>query len=843
MNFSIPRWLLALLILIPGLLVAQGVTLITKVTVSAAKERLPVSVSVELAQNSSVQKVTLKYRSFGESDYKELEMLLAGRTATVSLPAEVVRPPYVEYFVQVDLDGGKREFYPVVESQPGVPNDRGPEATPAQINVTPENPKDREAVLLSPEPGETVAVEDLAITVSLFNASDAVNPSATKIYLDGIDVSGDAVRFDDLITYSPKNFTRPLNLGSHFLKIELRDTLGNLYHSVESSFGLSTAAAIEEVKARLQANGSGQLEYRNENVSSGATTYIRGDVRTDGSYSFANFGANVHLDNQDKPERQPQNRFSLYADAKYLRVEVGDAFPRFPSLIVSGKRVRGVSGNLTLGFFNLDATFGQTERAIEGTLAAADTTYPDTASVNSRPKNSVNRGSFFRYNIYTPGTYTRSFYAIRPSFGNGENFQLGFTYMKAKDDMGSINYGILPQENLVAGTDLTIAFDDQHFKWETQASLGILNTDISKGGFTDATFDSLRQSTRGATDSVSKNKDYDDLKKLSDLASNVITVNENLTPINPIATGLPGVSMESIVSLNYFNNFLRAQFFRRGAAYKSFGNEYLQTDIQGIQVSDFLRLFSNRVFLSVSVEQKNDNTADTKEVTTSYSNINTSLSLNLGAQMPTFQIGFGQFGRNADVDNTTRNVLVNRADSASVKKSADEKTTRYFLGTSYDFVAGLRHTLAMSFNLSDRVDNTFYKKNQNNYFIQGSVVSYFKIPFQTTVSVVYSKNHSEAMSFYGGGDPAHLKNTDSLLVGTDFNYTIVSLGGLYRMMEDNLRLTGVFTPAFGALKRTSFQAGADYTYLRHNFTLQFDFIRNTDQSDDTILSFIYRLNF
>jgi len=43
---------------------------------------------------------------------------------------------------------------------------------------------------------------------------------------------------------------------------------------------------------------------------------------------------------------------------------------------------------------------------------------------------------------------------------------------------------VQPKENLVVGTDLTLAFDDQRIRWETQVAVGLQNKDITEGNFT-----------------------------------------------------------------------------------------------------------------------------------------------------------------------------------------------------------------------------------------------------------------------------------------------------------------------------------------------------------------------
>ncbi len=789
-----------------SVLQAQVTSVISRVTAQQGVEKQPLSVAVEFTQATTVERVLLKYRRFGESEYKELEMLLAGRSATVSIPDVDVAPPYIEYYVWVSLGGGKIETYPL----------ENPDVTPQKAIVTPVNPKDLEVRILSPEKGEAVAFEDLVIALSLFYASDDVNRGATRLYLDGINITPQAVFAEDVIMYSPKNFPQQLNLGLHFLKIELRDKRGNLYHTIESSFNLSTAAAIAAEEARFRAGVDGQLEYRRERVSSVITNYTRGELRLNGTFKSLRFGSNLNLTNEEKSNRQPQNRLLGWAQTDWLRLEVGDAYPRLPSLIVSGKRVRGITGNLSLGFLNVDVSYGQTVRPIDGTWLK-DTTFADTSAWAARPTNTLPI-SGLKYEVFEPGTYLRSFLAVRPSFGSGENFQLGFTYLTSKDDKGSIRRGTFPQENMVAGTDLLIAFDDQRLKLETQASVCLINTNIVKGSFTKADFDSIRKRDP---------QQADDLEKLSNIASKFITVNEYLFPANPTGEGLPGVSFEGILSLNYFNNFIRANFFRRGDSYMSFGNEFLQTDIQGFNVSDRIRLFQNRVLLSLSYEQKSDNIGDRKAVTTDFATMNSSLTLFPAANWPAFTVGYGMNTRKNDAN-------VNIAAQKSLV--ADDQINRIFFQTNYDFTLGARNNFALAINVADKTDKTFNKRDQTNNNISAVLTSIYRIPLQTTVSLTLSQNKSQAMM-----KSYVLKDS---LAEAKFNYTTIAFNLQYRMFQERLRLALTAAPSFGDLQRTLGQVGLDFAANdHHNFIFQLDFIKNKDMPDDMITSLVYRFNF
>jgi hypothetical protein len=795
---------------------AQVSSVVLRVNAPVVSQNQPLPISVEFTPSGNVERVFLRYREFGESEYRQQEMLMAGNSATATLAAQYVMPPYIEYYVLVALSNGRSETFPIENA----------ESTPLKATVKPVDPKSLEVRVLSPEQGETVANEDLVVAISLFYATDNVNKKGTKLFLNGVDVTAQAIFSDDVILYSPATFPRPLSLGVQFLRIELYDNSGGLYHTIESNFSLSTAAAIAAEESRMRFGLNGSAEFRNEDVGATKNTFVRGQLQAAGTFKSLNFGSNIFLTNEEKSDRQPQDRFMAYGDLDVLKVQLGDAFPKFPTNIVSGKRVRGISGSLLLKFFNLDVAYGQTMRSIDG-IVLSDTTFkdaqgkPDTNAAKARPANTVLK-SGTTYSLFSPGTYSRNFLAVRPSFGSGENFQLGLTYMHAKDQTGSITYGLTPQENLVLGTDILIAFDDQRFRIDGQASLSETNQDITNGSFSDADY-ALIAGPNGEHQSES-----DDIKKVAKAVGQLITVNQNLFPLNPVGKGLPGVAYDGALSLNYVNNYIRAQYYQRGAAYLSFGNEFLQADIRGLALSDRIRMFQNRVLLSVSYEQRKDNTAETKVATTTYGNVNGSLTVFPAADLPSFTLGYGALSRSSDASLT---------DSLQKLFAADDQTSRISLQINYDFTLGARHNLSLGANLSDKKDNLPVNLNRgeqknNSYF--GSLTTYFRIPLQTTISFNTNMTQSSAL-------------TSSPLAGIplqDFKLTSFSLNAQYRLLEDKLRLASTVSNSSGDLKRTLVQVGADYSITNnHALAFEYDYINNTGYKNDSIMSLIYRFNF
>jgi hypothetical protein len=834
-------FLFAFTLLLLPVLHGQVSQYVVEVKVPPAFEQTSLSVSVDLTQNTQIQRVLLHYREFGVTEYKEIDMLLSGRTAVATIPAKSMTPPYVDYYIELRLGDNTQATFP----------SENPEVNPIKIPVKGVDPKDVEVRFLSPEQGETLTAEDLAIAVSLMFTSEGVDKRRTHIYLDDADVTNDALLSDDVILYSPKNFEKPLTLGTHSVKIELRDTLGNVYYTKRTDFNLSTSTAIEEEKSSLQYAGNGQVELRNEKIDVTNTTYQRGDLHMNGTYKYLMFGGDIHVTNEEQSDRQPQNRFlgTLQVD-EYAKVQVGDAYPQMPSLIVSGKRVRGITGSLTFGFFNVDVSYGKTERAIEGTIIR-DTTYTDTSSASARPVASLPLGEL-SYRLFNSGTFDRDFFAIRPSFGSGEHFQLGITYMKAKDDSKSITYGTYPQENFVAGADLLLAFDNQKIRWTSQAAMSMTNNNIAGGNWTDDDFKNLGI---GKSDSVTV---VDDYIKTAKLGRNFITVNDQLWPVNPASASLPSLSYESELSLNYFNNFVHAMIFRRGLAYKSFGNDFIQTDIVGLSISDRIRLLDNKMLLSASYETKSNNTQnDANTPTTTYNTLNTYITVFPGANLPSFTVGYGMNTRKNPIDLSKdyakNQTIILEADTAGWgqvmnnyaviptgegRNTADEMTNRFFLAANYDFNLLTRQSATLSASIANKKDNTFYKRDQDNVSFSAALTTFYKIPLQTTIAFILSRNETyAALQDIARG---YLKTTE----GKSFNYQTVSLNMRYRILNDRLNLMAAIAPSSGDFKRLLMQGGIDYQVVENHFLAgQVDVIQYPGKENDVIGSIIYRFIF
>ncbi|MFA6597972.1 MAG: hypothetical protein WCS69_09635 [Ignavibacteriaceae bacterium] len=766
-----------LIAFIPNI-IAQVSNVVSEVKIGNAKENEALTIEARFQQSSSVTKAVIGYRSFGQNEYTQSEMNLQGTSAFFTIPAAEVFPPYIEYFMRFTLTSGAEETYPLefVTSN-----------NPLQIPVQGVSGKDKEVIIMSPERNEKILSEEFFISISLLRASNIVNKSATKIYLDNKNITDLALFADDIIIISPENFQIQLKDGLHIVNIELYDTSGTLYHSVSSQFIIVNPSYALLGQSAINYNVDLRAESRNENIQSVGTWYNNVNLNVQADYKGVNLLGNIYATSEEKKYLQPNNRYMLSLSTDFGAVTVGDHYPKYPSLVLNGKRLRGFSGEINLGFFNIQTSFGEIDRSIEGKVIQ----YKDTLGSNIIEVDPVkNFGN--KYAEVELGTFKRSLLAIRPSFGRGENFQFGLSFLHAKDETNSIEYGIAPKENLVVGADLMFGFDNQNILFTSQAAFSALNKDISQGSLSDAKIDSVF-----GPDGL--NVDPAMIKKVRDALNGIFTVNQNITPLNP--KELPTLAAETALSLNYFNNYLKGSYIYRGEQYLSYGQSFVRTDVAGINVLDRLRLFENKFFVSLGFENLQDNLQKTKNATTTYRTLNSSISYYPRTNLPSIIVGYTRLDNTngLSADSMTYSPDISGVRPSTYLSAIKDYTNRISAQLSYNFEWYYRHSVSFSFVNSTRDDQSFINRDITNSSV--------------TVSSGTRWLDNLSSSF-------NVSINNSKIDTTTFNYVSLSLGANYSMMQDKLLLRGSISPSFGDYKRTSLDASALY-YIMANLTVQF----------------------
>lgn len=803
------RLLAAALFLCAAAGVAQISERITAVRSDPYRAGMPLHVTLDLSNTVGIEQIEIAYRQFGQRLYSRRELALSGNSATVDIPAADVAPPLLDYYIAVyGTSGSLIETYPPAD----------PENHPYQFQLRDDLSVAADVIILSPEENERLNAEDVVISFSLLRADSSVDRSRTKVYLDEADLTAAAIIDDELVVLHPNQGGAELSSGDHTLRVELYDRLGSLVSRSGWRFAVratSESASLDGASdyAAWKYRGSVQLETRNETVSNTVTPYNRATMSANAATGQFQFTGRMHLTNEEKPYRQPQNRFFIGGESPWLKLGYGDTYPELSDFIMSGKRIRGFNGSLMLGPFRLDVVSGAVTRHVESdilgvfpsdSLAAEQGRDPGAGYAVYDTLASVERWAKIRY-----GTFDRNLFVIRPTIGK-EDSRISFSYLKAKDDIGSIRYGVRPQENMVIGSDFLVSFDRHGVELTGQAAAGFVNKDITGGTLSEAEIEAIFGGGPGDIDP----QDVLDLRKY---LSNYITVNQHLVPLSLKNTTT--LAYDVGVRLNYFNNVFRFTYFRHGESFQSFGQSFYRADIKGFAITDRLRLANNRVLLTGGIERFDDNTANTKTSTTTSTTGNIGVSYLSPTDFPSVTVGYLL----ASNENTIP------SDSLY---AIDDRTNRFLMQLNRQFKGmGGQHSASLGFSISSRDDNSTRNLDAQTISFTLGNSSRYAIPLETNVMLSVNSTEFSAV------------DTALQTAATTFNYTTLSANALYRMMEERLHLSATVSPTFGDISRTLVDASARY-YFRPNISLQsqLSLYLNKRTDNDIIWSLILRLD-
>jgi hypothetical protein len=763
---------------------------VSAVNASPAKQGDEQKISVELFQANAVSRINFFYRAFGESSYKSREVNITGVRGDVAIPGDEVAPPAIEYYLMLELKDGNIETYPI---------DFDKTKIPLTIKVEPAELKENDIILLSPESGFNSASRDLLISVSLLRVPVEVDKEKTKLFLDDADVTSNAVAGGDIINYYPDNFEPKLSPGQHSVKIVLYDTAGKEYSSYKTSVIVKSAEARVfekgEFAYKIDING----EIRNEKLGDNSMFYNNLGVNFTGEYEDWRIKSNIYLTSEEKSYRQPYNRYSISVQNNFLTLSAGDVFPRFTSLTLDGKRVRGIYGDIKTPMFEVKSVYGQIARATDGRILEkyASTIAPlgtDIIDIDSAKYGASKARAVL-------GEYERTLLAIRAAVGSDNGLLWGFNYLHSKDDVGSIEFGAKPKENLVVGTDFALAIDNRNVLLTAQAALSMSNKDISLGELSDALIDTVFKKDGGFGGGISPDK----VKDLKKIFGKFITVNQYINPFNP--EELSTFAAESALLVNYFGNSFKFYYMYRGNDFQSFGQLFTRTDVNGFGISDNARLIDDKVLLSLNYERLQDNLQNTKFATTTYQTLGASVSIFPKADFPTIVVGYNRYNNNNDIDSN---------DVSKAPYRVDDITNRVFAQFGYGFTLGVKQQASFSISVSDRTDKSPL------YYDVSNTSAYFSLNTYWNEGLT---------SFF------NLSINSSKIKDINLDYTGFSIGARQSLLEKRLEVGANINPTFGDLKRVTYDINSRYN-INADFSLNFQLrlLTYTDIPNDLIVS-------
>lgn len=724
----------------------------------------------------------------GDDMYQEYPLEPDGGLFSYSLETTDAQPGELSYFFSGRLSDEQIVTLPETD----------PMSHPFVVDILPPaEPEDPpvEVTIISPEPDQTIT-EELFICVSLL-AETEVDTSALSLWIDDINVTPSADVSPYLITYTTSDITS----GAHVLKLQLTQagqTVTLAEWSVEVATGdLAAEPSQPTFFQKLQSNSRGEIYagYQNQDIRDESldATYV--GWKATGRVDWFRYGGRIFLTSEEDDRQQTKNRFSFELGVNnWLDLRLGDFYPRHNDLLLWGKRVRGAQLALETGYVNVDVVYGTLSRAIDNlytdaftqvdTFTVGSTTVLDTATVISLQKEG--RGAF-----------QRNIWGARVSFGSPRHVQVGLNVLKIKDDDDSIisrqnepdiefNDAIArPKDNLAGAVDLQMAFHRQRIKIKSSFAASLVNNDISTGPL-------------NAQRAADLGYDLDtDTSDLIDKYSDWIVINENLNVL-PIRFQSDGTTesfmpkgvfaFNSSLSLNYLRNYLTVKYRWLGPQFFTLVNSTIRRDMQGVAISDRIRLMQNQLYATVGLEFYEDNLLDTKDATTQTQTYRIELAYYPLGQLPDMIVSFSNNARDNDLplanpllsdDLLPRAVRYKYTDTSGrviMTTPRNETANQLSVMLRHSFnLARIDHRATVSVSNTDRQDDVFVYGNSQNQMAAFNLVSAFdQLPLTTDLKL-------------------NLNQTESMDGNAEANFNGFGLGLAYRWLDDRLRTYARFT--------------------------------------------------
>jgi len=769
-----------------------------------------VTLEVMLANaNTRIYDMQLFYRPLGATDFQYRSMEREGYLYTISINTNEITTGQIEYYFGYEGELGE------IGSMPEVT----PELNPYIMQIAPSpgsvQTSGMELVILSPEPDEVVAYTELIIAASLFGGETITDISNFTLLIDGTDVTNLAEFVDGIFTFAPKQ----IRGGYHNIELAVYDASKTLLTKKEWSFRAAGGSETPEMRGSTY-RGSVFLENRYINIGQNSQNFFRGGAMVNGSLNEFDYRGRLIFSSEEDAKRQPVNRYGVqlvynFSDRNNIYLNGGDFMPYYNPITFMNKRVRGIQTGLAFGFFTFDFLYGQTNRAVEGSMKISKFPIYD-------PSNPGVVVDSLSDTLLSVGTYSETVMGFRPGFRFGESVKWNLNLMNAREDKNSIQYGGNVKESMVFGTDLNMNFDHRRIIFEGAFQASINNNDA---GLPEVPFDSLAKidSSLAENDAV---RTYWNI--LEDLG--MISMTPGLNPY-------PSLGMRFEAIFRYFNNSLSIRYTNIERNFSSPGNPYMLKDISGIYISDNFRLLNNQLFTNIFFRSYSTNRSQTVQKT-SNTEFGATISYLPQGNLPSLTLGYTSIGRSNDVS---------LADTALFESPEyymeDNQTQNFTISTSYNFdLNTVRNNVSLNFSTYMRDEALEGRKeNQSDFNIIGlGLVSRFKFPLTTRL------NYSRSETIFGEQN----KRTTSInryFIGFEYQLSGIAAGDLLKPFVNYTFQDIEFTDTPQA-KRNNFTFGLQYKNpVAGVLSLRYDLISYSGEVapdyNDSVINAKYQYNF
>ncbi|NOZ03021.1 MAG: hypothetical protein GXO92_00225 [FCB group bacterium] len=712
--------------------------------------------------------------------------------------------------------------------------------------------------IFSPEPGSTVLKTEVLIAASFFELGE-VNPANVRLYVDGQDLTNRAMIDADMVSYTPAVMTP----GKHEVRIFVKGEEGRSPVTKTWTFqvaGKRRAADLLELSGRVT-TGYRYDKYEVEELAVGQF-----GINLRGSYQdWLRFKTNIKITTEEDPLIQPRNRFGFGVSlGRYLDLNIGDTNPKLSRFMVDGKRVRGVDANFKLGVINFHYVQGDINRAVQGGLDT-DESYTLEKFVQEEDQlvMELNRKGY---------TFRQELKGGRLSFGRGENFQLGLSLVKVRDDISSVKKdlknakieltsdtlgitagiytyseliamgarpdisvqlaqqsdwaGPAPQDNIVLGTDLGFYLDHKRILLEGELAFSMLNRDIWDGAVSKAQLDTLLDDS--TDNKLAGSIDLDVIPFDPKDIESFFIINQNMSPLAPIdisifgdssnvsygeaILSMPSIAMRTRAKLNYFGHYIVAEYSQVGPEFMSLANPYLLSNNRVFSVSDKIQLFKNRLLLTLLYKYQDDDISTTVTNVTSQNTIMTNLTFLPGPNLPTINLSFRLFGRNNGI--THLDTLVNQS-TGEINYSDNRENTQ-----TANVTATLNYRFD-AFDVRNDISGTIVNLEKNDLYDNRDLDTNFVDPGLT--SSVYNLVINSRFAFPLKTSVSITSNASEFSIGpgmiAEQTFTSLKFDAEYGLFNRKLNLLGGVNYTSGAgqtdLKRFGIRGGFRFSLIEN----------------------------
>jgi hypothetical protein len=697
----------------------DGLARIVHTPVTFANQGRPISIEAYTEGDGNLgvlSEARIWYRPRDGQTYTYEEMLRSGTNWYGEIPADEVVNEGVEYYLEFIYEGGPEGTssltYPPTGGTGGIPGN------PVEVSVRGAGAgtigEDSPLVIISPEPFTRVQGEVL-IAVAFNQSIRLIAPDKIRVKLNNRDVT-QRLNITEELAIGTLSGIKPgrTRVDIDYLGEDGRESLGNFSFTF-----LPGAAPSRESRHQFSGDVSSEGRFQRLNDDARRIAIQRANLR----YRYRGFSVigNTLLSSEEHATLQPQHRFTLDMGFRGFRIRAGDIKPRYNELILWGRRVRG--GELYAGgsFMGVSVIYGQTSRAVDGTIYYTSDEDPDNPGVMLTDTTTVY------------GTYQRDLAAARLRFGNPDKVSLGLTAMKVRDDTASIDFGDAPKDNLVTGLDFSAYFDRRRFSLKGEVALSATSDDIR-----DAPFEDMAD----FTDILVVNQHFDPLPDEGIEESETDSTQTELK-VDEVAKSIisNSLSYKGRLRMRYLRNDLQVGYRLINRGYRTLANTSLVNNQAGYYVRDRIRLIGNNVYLNGGFEVYTDNVSGKGAYTNERQKVNAGLSIYTGRSLPDIAFGYSEFlnSNDATIDTT---VLV-EPDPVSgtpgeykITDNRSENTTSSYnasLSQQLEFLSA-RHNLTLSLLNSDRDDAYQDIASATQSVMSLSMRSRYDLPLMSTVN-------------------------------------------------------------------------------------------------------------